>query len=180
MEAMSALIHAPNLEGAAAHWQWALDAAAKALDADRCLLPAGQIAEEVRRLARERQETGALLRRVAALEGAKAAPWLAPGQITPRRLGLATDTKACLFDLDGVLTDSDALHAAAWAQALDTTLLALAHEERRRFVPFDIVRDYHAYFDGRRRIEGIQLFLAGRGIRLSERDVTAIARRKGA
>lgn len=169
----------PNLDLAAAHWQWALDAAARALDADRVVLPAAEIAEESRHLARERQETDALLRRVAALSGTMPPPWLAARPITVRMLGLPNGTNACLFDLDGVLTDSDALHAAAWAQALDTTLLALAHDEHQTFVPFDPDRDYHAYFDGRPRVEGIQLFLAGRGVQLPQREVDAIARRKG-
>lgn len=176
---MAALAHRPNLDVAAAHWQWALDAAARALEADRIVLPPAEIAEESRHLARERVETAALLRTVAALSGTAPAPWLAFGQITPRMLGLPAGTKACLFDLDGVLTDSDSLHAAAWAQALDATLLALAHDEHHSFVPFDPDRDYHAYFDGRPRTEGIQLFLAGRGLQLPQGEVETVARRKG-
>lgn len=176
---MAVPTHRPNLDLTAAHWQWALDAAAKALAADRVVLPASEIAEESRDLARERQETAALLRRVAALSGTKPAPWLAFGPITPRMLGLPSGTRACLFDLDGVLTDSDALHAAAWAQTLDAALLALAHDERHSFVPFDPDRDYRAYFDGRPRVEGIQLFLAGRGLQVPQGMVETIARRKG-
>jgi beta-phosphoglucomutase-like phosphatase (HAD superfamily) len=85
----------------------------------------------------------------------------------------------CLFDLDGVLTDSDALHAAAWAEALEPVLLAIAHEERAPYAPFDRDADYHAYFDGRLRNEGIRLFLAGRGLRLTDASIQEIARRKG-
>ena len=94
-------------------------------------------------------------------------------------LGLPRDVTACLFDLDGVLTDSDALHASAWAQALEPVLLSVAHEERAPYTPFDLDADYHAYFDGRLRTEGIRLFLAGRGLRLPDASVTEIARRKG-
>lgn len=176
---MAAAATLPDLENAAAHWQWALDAAARALDSARFVLPAAQIGVESRHLAQERVTTAAQLRRIAAISGAAPAPWLPPGPVTPPLLGLPAGTEACLFDLDGVLTDSDALHAAAWAQTMDAELLALAHDERRRFVPFDPVSDYHAYFDGRPRMEGIHLFLAGRGIRLPQAEVEELARRNG-
>jgi beta-phosphoglucomutase-like phosphatase (HAD superfamily) len=169
----------PDLNVTAAHWQWALDAAARALEADRLVLPAAEVAREAHRLTEERRETAALLRAVAAMHGVSPAPWLSSGLLTRNRLGLPETVDACLFDLDGVLTDSDALHAAAWAQALDPVLLGLAHEERVPYVPFDPRSDYHAYFDGRLRSEGIRLFLAGRGLRLPDEAVSAIARRKG-
>jgi len=169
----------PDLDRLAAHWQWALDAASRALDSAQMVLPPAAIGSETRNLAQERLAAGALLRRVAALRGSGPAPWLSTGPVTPQMLGLPGETEACLFDLDGVLTDSGALHAAAWAQALNATLLALAHDERLPFVPFDPVADYRAYFDGRPRIEGIHLFLAGRGMRLPQGEVEAIARRKG-
>jgi beta-phosphoglucomutase-like phosphatase (HAD superfamily) len=168
-----------DLNGAAAHWQWALDAAARALDADRVVLPDGEISREAHRLMEERRETAALLRAAATARGAIPLPWLSAEPVTPRRLGLPEGVEACVFDLDGVLTDSDALHAAAWAQALEPVLLAEAHEERTHYTPFDRVGDYHAYFDGRPRREGIRLFLAGRGLRLSDETVVQIARRKG-
>ena len=116
---------------------------------------------------------------MAALTGVKPVPWLASGPVTLRMLGLPAATEACLFDLDGVLTNSDAVHAEAWAAALEPVLLAAAHEERLHYVPFDRVADYHAFFDGRPRLEGIHLFLAGRGLRLSPASVDEIARRKG-
>jgi len=176
---MASTASLPDLEHTAAHWQWALDAAARALDAARVVLPPEKIGEETRHLAHDRAAAAALLRRVAVVSGATPAPWLPSGPVTPPMLGLPGRTLACVFDLDGVLTDSAALHAAAWAQALDAELLSLAHDERRRFVPFDPRDDYRAYFDGRPRIEGIHLFLAGRGIRLPLTEVEEIARRKG-
>jgi len=175
---MTAATQPPDLDHAAARWQWALDAAARALDADRFFLPSEEISHEAKRLVRERQETGSLLGRVAALRRTTPAPWLATGPVTPALLGLPAPTRACLFDLDGVLTDSDALHAAAWAEALDPVLAALA-EPDAPFVPFDRVADYHAYFDGRPRLEGIRLFLSGRGVHLPQERLDAIARRKG-
>lgn len=168
-----------DLYTAAAHWQWALDAATAAVAANRELLPADKLAACAKDIAADRSSAAALLRDVAALTGVKPAPWLAGGAVTPRMLGLPPSTEACLFDLDGVLTNSDALHAEAWAAALDPVLLASAHEERLHYAPFDRVGDYHAYFDGRPRLEGIQLFLAGRGLRPKQTDIDEIARRKG-
>jgi beta-phosphoglucomutase-like phosphatase (HAD superfamily) len=169
----------PDLNATAPQWQSALDAATRALEADRAVLPAAEVSREAHRLMEERRETAALLRTVAALHHLSPAPWLAPAPVSPRRLGLSEDVAACLFDLDGVLTDSDALHASAWAQALEPVLLALALDDRAPYTPFDQDADYHAYFDGRLRTEGIKLFLAGRGLRLPDAAVTEIARRKG-
>jgi beta-phosphoglucomutase-like phosphatase (HAD superfamily) len=169
----------PDLNATAARWQLALDAAARALTADRVVLPDTEISREAHHLTEERRETAALLRSVAAMHHLEPAPWLSPGAVTPHRLGLPDTVAACLFDLDGVLTDSDALHASAWAQALEPFLLALADEERAPYTPFDHDSDYHAYFDGRLRTEGIRLFLAGRGLRLPESSVAEIERRKG-
>jgi beta-phosphoglucomutase-like phosphatase (HAD superfamily) len=169
----------PNLNATAAQWQHALDAAARALEADRVVLPDTEVFREAHHLTEERRETAALLRTVAAMHHVSPAPWLSSGAITPHRLGLPDTVAGCLFDLDGVLTDSDALHAFAWAQAIEPVLLALANEERAPYTPFDRDSDYHAYFDGRLRTEGIRLFLAGRGLRLPDSSVGEIARRKG-
>ena len=168
-----------DLYTAAAHWQWALDAAGAAVEANRDLLPSEELAGYAKDIARDRSAVAALLRDLAALTGVEPAPWLSSGVVTPRMLGLPAATAACLFDLDGVLTNSDALHAEAWAAALEPVLLAHAHEERLHYVPFDRVADYHAYFDGRPRLEGVQLFLAGRGLRLPSATLDEIANRKG-
>lgn len=166
-----------DLYDAAAHWQWALDAGAQALRAGRFDLPAQELVSESRRLADERRNAAALLARAAAVEGTKPAPFLPLLPVTPRMLGVPPTTRACLFDLDGVLTDSDARHAAAWAETLDPVLLGAAHASRRPFVPF-APADYAAYLDGRPRIEGIHLFLAGRGLQLPQGEIEAIAHRK--
>ena len=172
-----------DLDALASRWQWALDGAISAIDAADSELPAHLVADERRRVARERQGVGELLADVAALHNLKAAPWLATGPVTPRLLGLPDGTQACLFDLDGVLTDSVALHAAAWAEALDPFLLAVsqraAHDTGWRFVPFDRDGEYRAYFDGRPRLEGLRLFLAGRGLRVSAETADELAHRKG-
>jgi beta-phosphoglucomutase family hydrolase len=83
-------------------------------------------------------------------------------------LGLPDDVCACLFDLDGVLTDTVPVHAAAWKQAFDEYLRARAERRGDRFVPFDDKRDYERYVDGKPRYEGVRSFLGSRGVELPE------------
>ncbi|HEU5110375.1 MAG TPA: beta-phosphoglucomutase family hydrolase, partial [Micromonosporaceae bacterium] len=80
-----------------------------------------------------------------------------------RRLGLPDDVTACLFDLDGVLTDTASVHAAAWARTFDEFLRERALRTGEPFVPFS-PRDYTAYVDGKRREDGVRDFLASRGV----------------
>ena len=75
---------------------------------------------------------------------------------------------ACLFDLDGVLTETAVLHAAAWKQAFDELLAARSPAPGWGFVPFDPVADYDEYVDGRPRLDGTRAFLRSRGIDLPE------------
>jgi beta-phosphoglucomutase family hydrolase len=70
--------------------------------------------------------------------------------------------RACLFDMDGVLTDTATLHAAAWKQTFDEYLRAQWSGEL--FRPFDAVADYDDYVDGKSRRDGVRSFLASRGI----------------
>ena len=83
-------------------------------------------------------------------------------------IGLNPRIKACLFDLDGVLTQTQALHAAAWQQLFDTYLAARATRLSESFVPFDPVGDYGEYVDGKQRQDGVRSFLASRQIELPE------------
>ncbi|MBV9582108.1 MAG: beta-phosphoglucomutase family hydrolase [Chloroflexi bacterium] len=83
-------------------------------------------------------------------------------------LGLPENVRACLFDLDGVLTQTAKVHAAAWKEMFDTYLAARAKREGGQFVAFDPVADYDAYIDGRLREDGTRSFLASRGITLPE------------
>jgi len=82
-------------------------------------------------------------------------------------LGLPDAIRACLFDLDGVLTQTAAVHAAAWQEMFDKFLRGRAQETGERFVPFDPVGDYDEYVDGRPREAGTESFLASRGIHLA-------------
>ena len=81
-------------------------------------------------------------------------------------LGLPDEISTCLFDLDGVLTQTAKVHAAAWKQMFDAYLSARAKQTGEAFVPFDEVSDYDKYVDGRPRYEGVQTFLDSRGIKL--------------
>ena len=78
------------------------------------------------------------------------------------------EIRACLFDLDGVLTQTASLHAAAWKQMFDAYLSARAERGGEAFVPFDRVEDYDRYVDGKPRLDGVRSFLASRGIELPE------------
>jgi beta-phosphoglucomutase family hydrolase len=82
-------------------------------------------------------------------------------------LGLPDAIRACLFDLDGVLTPTALIHAAAWKEMFDAFL---AEYQGPDFTPFDKVEDYDRYVDGRPRDDGTRTFLASRGITLPEGD----------
>ena len=75
--------------------------------------------------------------------------------------------RACLFDLDGVLTQTASLHAAAWKEMFDAFLRDRAARTGEPFVEFD-ASDYERYVDGRPRYDGVRTFLASRGIALAE------------
>jgi len=83
-------------------------------------------------------------------------------------LGLPDGVTACLFDLDGVLTQTAKVHAEAWKAMFDAFLRDWAAAHGQRFVPFDAVADYDRYVDGRPRYEGVSSFLASRGISLPQ------------
>jgi beta-phosphoglucomutase family hydrolase len=86
-------------------------------------------------------------------------------------LGLPDPIQACLFDLDGVLTETASVHAAAWKQMFDAYLQARAARTGEPFVPFDEQRDYDRYVDGKPRYDGVRSFLAARGIELPDGNV---------
>lgn len=85
-------------------------------------------------------------------------------------LGLPGRIRACLFDLDGVLTRTAVVHRAAWTEMFDEYLRQRAERSEERFVPFDPDSDYPAYVDGKPRADGVHDFLASRGIVLPYGD----------
>jgi len=161
-------MRALDLEPLAVRWQRSLDAAERGLRAGGGTLPDHELVRLRQALALERKETADLLAGVAATAGVKPAPWLSPVPITPSMLGLGGGVRAGIFDLDGVLTNSSALHAQAWAEVFDDFLLRLTGKTGWQFIPFDRESDYRAYVDGRSRIEGVHAFLGSRGIRVAE------------
>lgn len=79
-------------------------------------------------------------------------------------LGLPADIQACLFDLDGVVTKTAVVHAAAWKETFDAFL---RERDGDGAAPFSD-DDYDQYVDGRPRADGVRTFLASRGIHLPE------------
>lgn len=82
-------------------------------------------------------------------------------------LGLSPRIRACLFDLDGVITKTAIQHAKAWKQVFE-----------RHGIPFDEVADYDAYVDGKPREEGVRSLLAARHIEQKQELVDEIAGEK--
>jgi beta-phosphoglucomutase family hydrolase len=87
----------------------------------------------------------------------------------PMVLGLPVAVRACLFDLDGVLTRTATVHFAAWKQMFDAYLRERAQRTGEAFVPFE-QSDYNEYVDGMPRADGVRTFLRSRGIELPEGD----------
>ena len=97
--------------------------------------------------------------------------------------------QAVIFDMDGVLTRTAELHAAAWKEVFDQLLRSQAKARGMPFVPFDADSDYLTYVDGRSRMDGTRNFLDARGIELPEEaqpdapglgSIEAIAKHKDA
>jgi len=76
--------------------------------------------------------------------------------------------RGCLFDLDGVLTQTAKVHDAAWKEMFDAYLRERAQRTGEPFVPFDPVKDYDEYVDGKPRPDGVRSFLESRGITLPD------------
>jgi beta-phosphoglucomutase family hydrolase len=103
----------------------------------------------------------------AGLQGAGPASSSA-GAAADAGLGLPGHVRACLFDLDGVITRTAVVHARAWKNTFDTFLASWADRQGQPFVPFDLDQDYGLYVDGRPRLDGTRTFLGSRGIVLPE------------
>ncbi len=164
-----------TLDELSVHWRLALFAAQDALLAAGACGRSGLRDDELgtfgRSLAAERVETARLLAAVAHEERVPLHHSLAGPRASARTLGLPDGVRACLFDLDGVLTASAEIHAAAWRDSLNEFLsrrLELAGERFGPFRPFSTRRDYYRYLHGKPRVAGLHAFLASRGIKLPE------------
>ncbi|HKD33680.1 MAG TPA: HAD family hydrolase [Gaiellaceae bacterium] len=169
---------AVELDTLSERWQLALDATDHALTAEGRTLPADELGHRRKALVDERRHVAEDLASLARMTGVRPLPWLSPVPMSNDFLGLPSAVTTCLFDLDGVLTDSGVLHASAWAQVLDDFLLQLSEEAGWHFIPFDRHREYRGYLDGRPRLEGLEAFLASRGISVSEESALGLAARK--
>ncbi len=169
-----------TLDDVAAGWRLALGTAADALRAAGSLglssLDAAELHRLNTRLTQERDAVARLLDAIAREEHVQLRRPLSAPPATRKMLGLPTDTLACVFDLDGVLTASAELHAAAWADTFDEFLTRRAEHAGEAFAhsvrPFDRRGDYFAHLHGRPRLDGVREFLASRGIRVSEGRAT--------
>jgi Cof subfamily protein (haloacid dehalogenase superfamily) len=92
-------------------------------------------------------------------------------------LGLPPRARGLLFGLDGVLTQTAPVRAAAWKQLFDEYLRCRAREAEQPFVPFDPMEDLRRYFQAREPEAGIRALLESRGIELPDPTVRALARR---
>jgi beta-phosphoglucomutase family hydrolase len=88
-------------------------------------------------------------------------------------LGLPSNITACLFDLDGVITQTAKIHAQAWQEMFDAFLQTQPQQP-----PFDPVNDYERYIDGKPREDGVRSFLASRHITVPERTIRTLAAQK--
>lgn len=79
--------------------------------------------------------------------------------------GRAVLVEGALFDVDGVLTETAEVHAAAWKRLFDEYLEGRVGVNAE-FEPFDPVREYREFVDGKLRQDGVISFLASRGIEL--------------
>jgi beta-phosphoglucomutase-like phosphatase (HAD superfamily) len=159
-----------QLDTLAAQWWTAFDAAQSGLRAAGLYLRGGELGERSDGLSAERSQTVQLLQGLARdlHSDSRLLRLFASPAVTRRMLGLPSGVIACVFDLDGVLTTSASVHAAAWTETFDSFLLDRAERGGREFIPFDPRRDYEDHIAGRPRLNGVRAFLASRGISLPE------------
>ena len=164
-----------QLDALAFRWRGALDTAADSLaqvgrSQQALHFPAAELQRWFSELERERDITEVDLEHLAHSTHTHLHRHMQGPRATGALLGLGSSVEACVFDLDGVLTASTALHAAAWQETFDEFLArhhALAGAHYGSWRPFEPDKDYWRHFHGRPRIDGTRAFLASRGIRLS-------------
>jgi beta-phosphoglucomutase-like phosphatase (HAD superfamily) len=161
-----------DLDHLSAMWRAALDQAETALHATAAVLSTEALRGRAAALSNERTSAGLALESLArdrSVDG-----WFSdlavPTARIPRLLGLPPGVRACIFDSEGVLDESAAVHAEAWKETFDELLRRRSERTAGRFAQFDPRGDYSELVDGKLRLEGVRAFLASRGIRLPEGD----------
>jgi HAD superfamily hydrolase (TIGR01509 family) len=159
-----------DLDALIGGWRAAFQAEEGALRVGSHDLPVAEVRERTKRLAEERVETVRLLEAYARDHGED--PLLARlvGSRWEARqlLGLPSDATACVFNLDGVLIGSAALHADAWRATFDEFIATRIERSGFPFARFDPHADYLEHIHARPRLDGVREFLASRGISLPE------------
>ena len=170
-------------------WRAALESAQAALRHAGGDLPAAELGRRSQRLSQERQATAGLLEAIARERGARPAlvRIVSSSWEVRRLLALPGDVVACVFNVDGVLVGSAAIHAEAWRQTFDEFEYHWIERTGDAFAPFTVTVDYPRLIHGKPRADAIRDFLATRGVELPEgtRDdpsgaetVQGLARRK--
>jgi HAD superfamily hydrolase (TIGR01509 family) len=175
---MTTRVRAPDpsaddeLDDLSAGWRAALDRAELALAAAEAVLTADTLRGRTSQLRTERAAVGVALESLA--HDRNVDSWFSdlqvPASSLRQLLALPDDTLACVFNSDGVLVGSAAVHAAAWAETFNELLIRRSERTGGQFAPFDPRGDYAAHIHGKPRLEGVRAFLASRGIRLPEGD----------
>lgn len=86
-----------------------------------------------------------------------------------QRVPALDELDAVVFDLDGIVTDTAAVHANSWKRLFDEYLAERASRTGEQFEEFT-GEDYRRYLDGKPRYDGVASFLASRGIHLDQGD----------
>jgi len=159
-----------DLDVLRSRWRAALSAAEAALGAVGGYLAPAELHLHRKHLSEEYAPTVGLLQAFARDEGLPlllAQPFV-PRPEAQRLLRLPPGVSACVFNLDGVLVGSAAVHAAAWKRTFDEFLSDRTGPDGAAVAQFDPGVDYPAHLHGRPRVEGVRTFLASRGIRVPE------------
>ena len=153
-------------------WRRAFEAARAALEAGRHDLPATEFAMRGHRLAEERAETARLLDAFARERQMKQflVRLVATAWESKRLLGVPADAVACVFNVDGVLVPSAAIHAEAWRVTFDEFVNRRIERTGVSVASFSIGVDYPRLIHGRTRVGGVHEFLVSRGIALPDGD----------
>jgi HAD superfamily hydrolase (TIGR01509 family) len=151
-------------------WRAALESAQGALRLAGGDLPSDELRRRSQRLVQERRDTVGLLDAVARERGAKQAlvRLVASSWEAKRLLALPADVEACVFNVDGVLVGSAAIHAQAWRQTFDEFEYRWIERTGEAFPPFTVTVDYPTLIHGKPRADAVRDLLASRGIALPE------------
>jgi beta-phosphoglucomutase-like phosphatase (HAD superfamily) len=162
-------VEALDFDALIGEWRRAFEAARAALEAARHDLPA-EVAQRSHRLADERAATARLLEAFAAERQMKRflVRLVATSWESKRLLGVPPDAVACIFNVDGVLVPSAAIHAEAWRVTFDEFIARQIERTGVPFASFSVGVDYPRLVHGRTRVGSVHEFLASRGITLPD------------